>query len=100
MEKIKITPDKTIECLKDISTRGRLKKALSYEGISLWWFYEFGLYYLIEKYVKNKKYDGEGAFKRNKPKFISKLAKYYVTSKTITRFILSKIMTKQINRYC
>ena len=96
MEKIKITPNKTIEWLKDISTRGRLKKALSYEGISLWWFYEFELYYLIEKYVKNKKYDGEGAFKRNKPKFISKFAKYHIIFRAIARSILGKIICKRI----
>lgn len=96
MEKIKMTPNKTIEWLRDTSTKSGLKKALIYEGISLWWFYEFGLFYLVKDYVKNKKCDGEGAFKRNKPKFVSKFAKYHIIFRAIARSILGKIITKQI----
>ena len=95
--KIKMITNKTAEWLKDISTKSELKKALSYEGISLWWFYEQGLCDSLESYV-NKKYNGKGAFKKGTPKFISNLAKYYVTSKAITRFILGKIISKQIEK--
>ena len=86
--------NKTIEWLKDISTKGGLKKALDYGGISLWWFYEFGLYYLVKDYIKNQKDSNRSALKKDTPKFISKVDKYYVTSKAVTRFILGKIMTK------
>jgi len=94
MEEIEKRSTRIIEMLGNISTKSGVKKALNYEGISLWWFYGFGLFYLVENYVKNKKYDGGGAFKRNKPKFISKFGNYYIIFRAITRSILGKILTK------
>ena len=86
---------KTAEWIKDISTKSGLKKVLDYEGISLWWFYEFGLYYLIEDYIKNQE-DSESTLKKDTHKFLLKSAKYYITSKAITRYILGKIITKRV----
>ena len=87
---------KTTEWIKNISTKSGLKKVLDYEGISLWWFSNFGLYYLVEDYVKNKKSNGRGIFKSSKTKFILKSAKYYITSKAITRFFFGKIISRPI----
>jgi glycosyltransferase involved in cell wall biosynthesis len=95
MEKIKITTSKTVEWLKDISTKSGLKKALSYEDISLWWYFEPPLCFLVENYIKNKKY-GSGTLKKDTPKTILKFAKYWFTSKVITRFVLGMLMVKRI----
>jgi hypothetical protein len=84
---------KTAEWIKDISTKNELKKAFDYEGISLWGFYEHGLYSLVEDYKKNKKSNDRGIFKSTK--IILKIAKYYFISKAITRYILDKIITKR-----
>lgn len=77
-----MTSSKTTEWFKDISAKGGLKRALSYEGVSLWWFNEFGLYYLVENYVKNQKDSIGSTFKKDRPKLILKSAKYYITLKS------------------
>ena len=89
---------KIVGWIKDISTKSGLKKALGYEGISLWWFYEFGLYYSVENYIKNKKSNGRGIFKRGKTKFILKFAEYYITLKAITRYFFGKIISRPIKK--
>ena len=89
---------KTAEWIKELSTKSGLKKALDYEGVSLWWFYEFGLYYSVENYIKNKKSNGRGIFKRGKTKFILKFAKYYITLKAITRYFFGKIISRPIKK--
>jgi len=94
MEKIKITPNKTSEWLIDISTKSGLKKALNYQDISLWWFYEFELYYSAEDYIKNKRNGSKDAGKKDRPKIILKLAKYYISFKAATRYFLGKIISK------
>jgi hypothetical protein len=94
MEKLKITPNKIAVWLKSISTQSGLKKVLDYEGFSLWRFYEFRLYRLVEDHIKNQKESSRGTLKRDTPKPILKFANYYFTSKAIVRFILGKILAK------
>ena len=87
---------KSVGWIKGINTKSGLKKALGYEGISLWWFYEFGLYYLIEDYIKNQK-ESKSTLKKVMPKFFLKFANnYYITSKAITRFFFGKIISRPI----
>jgi len=77
--------------LKAISNRNNIKKRLSYGNVSLWWFYEFGLTYLVKNLLKNKKYK----YRHNI--FIecaTKLPRYYYLYLLITitvRFVLGKL---------
>ena len=83
-----IINNKTSEYLKTISTKSGLKKSLDYEGVSLWWFFEFELYYLMNNHIK-KNEGSNSVFKKDMP---FKCLNYYLISVAIIRHLLGKII--------
>ena len=96
MEKIKMGHKKTLEWLRDISTKNELKEAISYEDTSLLCFAVFELYCLVRDYIENQKDSNCGVIKKDTSELILKFAKYYIVFKAIIRFMTGKIITKQI----